>query len=337
MMNIKSILNNKNVLLVIILFSILIIILLFTNINSDFIKTDKLYISEIMSKNTYTLIDDDGDYSDYIEIYNGYNHDINLSGYHLSDSEFEPNKWSFPNIEIKSHEYLLIYASGKNKCNKNICHTNFKLSSSGEIITLTDKNGNIINKFSYPELVNDISYGFIKNKYLIIEPSPNDKNNSQFIDAKITNKELYINEYIVNNRNIDYDINGKYYDFVELYNNSDYDINLKNIFLSDNLDNLKKYKLPDIIIKKKGYALIYLSNESKVIDGEIYANFKLSSDDKYLIISNGKKIIDKVETVDLIKNISYGRIGEKWYYFTKPTPNEENNTVAHEKIMEGRS
>ena len=73
-------------------------------------------------------------------------------------------------------------------------------------------------------------------------------------------------------------------------------------------------------------------NERKVINNTILANFKLSDDDQKLLITNGKKIIDEVNLVKLIDNVSYGRVEDKWYYFTKPTPGEENNTVALEKI-----
>jgi len=135
MKNIKNILSKNETLIIIILFVIItLFMILIPNLNNNFIKTGKLYITEIMANNTYTHKDEDGDYSDYIEIYNGYNHQINLEGYYLSDSEFETNKWMFPNIIIKPNEYLIIYASGKDKCNnkEKICHTNFKLSSKGE-------------------------------------------------------------------------------------------------------------------------------------------------------------------------------------------------------------
>ncbi len=332
MQNIKNILNNRNLVYVIGLFILVILIVLISGINNDYIKYDKLYISEIMTKNTYTLEDDFHEYSDYIEIYNGYNKTINLENYHLSDMEYETNRWTFPNIEIKAHEYLIIFATGRNTCNK-YCHTNFKLSSKGETITLTDPNGNIINKFSYPETSNDIAYGFIGNNYKLLDsPSPGEEN-TEFKYSKLTNKDIYINEYMSHNKNSSYDTTGKYSDFIELYNNSDEDILLHNIFLSDDPDNLVKYKLPDVTIKKKDYLLVYLSDKSKVINKEILANFKLSDDDKKLLITNGKKIIDEVEIVKLIDNVSYGRVEDKWYYFTKPTPGGENNTVALEKLI----
>ena len=334
MKNIKSILNNKEFIIVCVLFVVVIIIILISGINNNYIKTDKLYINEIVTKNTYTLKDNYGDYSDYIELYNGYNHDIDLLGYHLSDSEFETSKWTFPSIKIKANDYLIIYATGKDKCDleNNICHVNFKLSSKGEIITLTDKNNNIINKFTYPALSNDLAYGYTGRNYKILDnPTPNKENNSSIEYIKVTNKDLYINEYMSHNT-IEYDTLGKYNDFVELYNNSDSDIKLHNIFLTDDKDNLTKYKLPDVTINKKGYLLIYLSDKSKIVDNYLFANFKLSDDDDILILSNGKKIIDEVELVDLIDNVSYGKVEDKWYYFTKPTPGEENNTVPLESV-----
>ena len=126
--------------LIIIPIFVLTIILVMLIPNNDYIKTGKLYVSEIMASNNYTIKDDDGDYSDYIEIYNGYKNSINLSNYHLSDDEYDTKKWTFPDITIKSNEYIIVYASGKNKCDleTRICHTNFKLSKSGEIITLTN-------------------------------------------------------------------------------------------------------------------------------------------------------------------------------------------------------
>ena len=181
--------------LIIIPIFVLTIILVMLIPNNDYIKTGKLYVSEIMASNNYTIKDDDGDYSDYIEIYNGYKNSINLSNYHLSDDEYDTKKWTFPDITIKSNEYIIVYASGKNKCDleTRICHTNFKLSKSGEIITLTDSNGNIINKFSYGNIASDISYGYIKNKYIYMQiPTPGKENNSK--------RDRKVPEYVIDNQ-----------------------------------------------------------------------------------------------------------------------------------------
>ena len=335
MQSIKNILSNDIVKIILAFLFTFMLLILFSKLDNTYTKEGKLYITEIMPKNTYTIADDYGEYSDYIELYNGYSSDINLSGYHISDTEFETNKWTFPDIEIKGNSYLIIYASGKDKCDKekSICHTNFKLSSKGETITLTDRGGNILNKFTYEKMSNDIAYGFIKGRYTFLnEPSPGKDNGDKLKYSKITNKELYINEYMSNNKRSNYSSTGIYNDFVELYNNSDKDLLLDNIYLTDNIDNLTRYKIPNVTIKKGEYLLINLSENSKVINNEIYANFKLSKDDKYLILSNGNNIIEKIELVELIDNVSFGKKEDKWYYFTKPTPGYENSTLGLEEI-----
>ena len=335
MQNIKNILSNDIIKIILAFIFTFLLLLLFSKLDNTYTREGELYITEIMTKNTYTVKDSDNSYSDYIELYNGYGKDINLEGFHLSDSEFETNKWTFPDIVIKANSYLVVYASGKDKCDneKNVCHTNFKLSSKGEVITLTDKNGNILNKFTYPNISNDLAYGYINGGYNYLnDPSPGKENKEKLKYSKISNKELYINEYMSSNKRSNYDSNGSYNDFVELYNNSGEDLDLKNIYLTDKEDNLMKYKIPNVTLKKNDYLLILLSDKSKVVDNLIYANFKLGDDDKYLILSNGKDILEKIELVKLIDNVSLGKKDDKWLYFTKPTPGYENNTHGLEEI-----
>lgn len=336
MKNIKNILKTNEYLIIIILFTIItLLILIFPNLNNSYIKSSKLYISEIMVQNTYTHKDNYNEYSDYVELYNNYDYSINLKGYHLSDNEFDTKKWTFPDIEIKPKEYLIIYASGKDICDKEnkICHTNFKLSSEGETITLSDKSNNIINKISYESMSNDTSFGYTSRKYTLLNsPTPGKKNDNKMKYLKLSNKDIYINEYMSHNQRNNYDELGSYNDFIEIYNNSNKDLELNNIYLSDDIDNINKYKLPNVTIKKDSYLLIYLSDIGSYQNNEITANFKLSDTDKYIVLSNGKKIIDKVEIVKLTDNISYGKKDNKWYYFTKPTPGYENNTVVHETL-----
>ena len=77
------------------LFILVIVILLISGVNNNYIKYDKLYISEVVPKNTYTLKDNYGSYSDYIELYNGYNHDVDLypcSGCFLRPGHFRTDR-----------------------------------------------------------------------------------------------------------------------------------------------------------------------------------------------------------------------------------------------------
>ena len=72
-------------------------------------------INEVMPANGSIITDEDGDYSDWIEIYNPTAATINLKGYTLSDDTDEPAKWSFPAVELASHDFMLVFASGKDR------------------------------------------------------------------------------------------------------------------------------------------------------------------------------------------------------------------------------
>ncbi|MFC1538491.1 CotH kinase family protein [Candidatus Latescibacterota bacterium] len=72
-------------------------------------------INEVMSSNSSVIQDEDGDYPDWIEIYNPEDSPVNLTGYGLSDDPGEPFKWVFPDYSLGAGEYLLIFASDKNR------------------------------------------------------------------------------------------------------------------------------------------------------------------------------------------------------------------------------
>ncbi len=119
-------------------------------------------ISEFLASNGKTLIDEDGDSSDWIEITNSSPAPIDLSDFSLSDDESLPQKWSFPTgTSIAGNGRLLVFASGKNKRNPSSeLHTNFSLSASSDSLLLSNENGVILSQFlNYPPQRTDISYG----------------------------------------------------------------------------------------------------------------------------------------------------------------------------------
>ncbi|MCK5078056.1 MAG: lamin tail domain-containing protein, partial [Calditrichia bacterium] len=91
---------------------IIILILSFTIINGQ-----NVVINEVMSSNSFTIIDEDGDYPDWIELYNYGTTPIDLNGFGLSDDITEPLKWTFPQVTIQPDDYLLLFASDKNRIN----------------------------------------------------------------------------------------------------------------------------------------------------------------------------------------------------------------------------
>ena len=107
--------NRKiDILLIILIFVIMISIIMNTPIVAKYKNNSKLIINEILPKNKTTYMVEDN-YYDYIELYNGYDYDIDLEGYHLSDDSLNLKKYTFPDVVIKAKSYLLVFTSGLNK------------------------------------------------------------------------------------------------------------------------------------------------------------------------------------------------------------------------------
>jgi hypothetical protein len=75
----------------------------------------QVVINELMSANSVTICNEDGDYPDWIELFNPGNESCDLTGYGLSDSKKNLSKWQFPALAIPPHQFLLIFASGKDR------------------------------------------------------------------------------------------------------------------------------------------------------------------------------------------------------------------------------
>ncbi len=124
-------------------------------------------INEIVASNSSGLVDKDGDYSDWIELYNFSEEVVNLAGWTLTDNPDEKSKWIFPEITLNPGEFLLLIASGKDHNNPaNELHTNFKINNEGEFIGLYDEEGNPISVLEgFPPLENDYSYSYENDNY----------------------------------------------------------------------------------------------------------------------------------------------------------------------------
>lgn len=120
-------------------------------------------ITEIMTDNESSLEDEDGDFPDWIELYNPDTTALNLSGWHLTDNDGNLAKWRFPETVIQPGGFLVVFASGKDKrVPGGQLHTNFQLSSNGEYLGLIAEDGlTVISEIApeYPSQQAGLSYG----------------------------------------------------------------------------------------------------------------------------------------------------------------------------------
>lgn len=139
-----------------------------------------IVINEIMASNgTY----ENGHAYDWVELYNNGSKTMDLSGFFLSDSENKPQKWSFPEgTKLKAGEYLTVFCTGDSTLSKGknrTFYTDFKLSSSGETLLLSDAEGNLIQKLELPPQYGCVSYGLASDgvTYLYLETSTRNARN----------------------------------------------------------------------------------------------------------------------------------------------------------------
>jgi hypothetical protein len=114
-------------------------------------------INEVLGSNNSGIEDEDGDFSDWIELYNGGEVALDLTGYGLTDNN-NAFKWIFPSGEIQPGEFFLVWASSKNNVAAPNYHTSFSVSADGENITLTSPEGITIDQFVSTPMGPDISY-----------------------------------------------------------------------------------------------------------------------------------------------------------------------------------
>jgi len=120
-------------------------------------------ISEFMAQNETVLADEDGDFSDWIEIFHSGPGATNLHGFYLTDDAANLTKWRLPAQTVAAGGYLVIFASGKNRAVAGApLHTSFALNADGEYLALVASNGTtVVSSFgpTFPKQYADISYG----------------------------------------------------------------------------------------------------------------------------------------------------------------------------------
>lgn len=120
-----------------------------------------LVINEFMASNDMIVADQDGEFDDWIELYNNTDSEISLKGYSLSDNPQEAGKWLFPDISLAAGSYLIIWAD-KDTLQEGL-HANFKLSASGEDLILSNASGIVVDQVTYPPQTTDVSWARIPN------------------------------------------------------------------------------------------------------------------------------------------------------------------------------
>ena len=128
---------------------------------SSVVTAQQLYINEIMASNARSIADSTGNYEDWFEVYNPNPVAVNIAGYYLSDNA-TLTKYRLPTgssaTSIPANGFLLIWAS--NVIVRGPLHVAFKLSASGEMLSLVRPDGTtIVDQVTFGPQRTDVSWG----------------------------------------------------------------------------------------------------------------------------------------------------------------------------------
>ncbi len=303
-------------------------------------KDNALLINEVMSSNNNYAPAFDGEFYDWVELYNNTDEDIDLDGYYFSDSGVEPLKWSFPAVTIKARSYLTVYLSGLDVWDGAYeVHTNFRLTSNGETLLLSAASGDVLQQIDVPSIPTNASYGrdsatseFVW--FSVATPG------SENVGGVATEDELtfpvydiVVNEYMSSNSYSFADSEGNYYDWIELYNCSLEDIDLTGFHLTDDRYNTMKWTFPaNTVIPADDYLIVFCSGLDAVSEsGEIHTSFSVSEDDDMVCLYTPEGLLcSSLDIYTLAENISVG-ISENGtqQFFARPTPGAANTTPSY--------
>ena len=116
-------------------------------------------INEVQAANTHTALDDQGSYSDWIELHNPTDTPVTLVGYTLTDDPTRPAKWPVPIATLAPGAFLVIWASGEDLATRDSWYSSFRLSRAGGYVGLFGPDGQLVDEVTFGPQLADVSLG----------------------------------------------------------------------------------------------------------------------------------------------------------------------------------
>ena len=300
-------------------------------ITAVFIKDEKEYelsINEVKS----CSYDDNGD---WVELLLATQDDIEFEDWFLSDDILDLNKWKLSDFSTtlsqdEEKSFLVVESTEED--------TELKFSE-GETVYLSknvDNNTVTIDEITIPLIPCKLTTGITnQNTQSTLNPTKGSVNITYESSFDRVNG-LFINEVLASNKNGIKDESNSYEDWIELYNGSNSDLNINELYLTDKKDNPYKHEiqLSDGVLISNDHLVLWADDDED--DGEYHLNFKLSKDGEciYLnqFIQGQLDQLDSLCFTQQLSDVSYGRTDDgssEFVFFNTPTPNEANSFATN--------
>ena len=302
-------------------------------------QTQSVVINEFLASNGNTLADENGDYEDWIELYNPTAEPINLDGYTMTDEPDNPSKWTFPAVTIQPKGFLLIWASGKDR--------------------RTPGNWD----FARPLILEFESAGLNDGDVAKILVNREDKSlNLRGINIVRLNEQGNYIESTVYDTYGSFDAADSMVRYLESLSNGEIVIFAVRDEASFQLNSRARSALEALgseyigqLAYQDSWGMISVMGQGKLVEDYrpstegpatgslaskmiLHTNFKINKDGEYLglYVPNGT-VIDRLEFDEQVRDVSFGRQpdgGENWCLFSEPTPNAPNDTPCATGVAE---
>ena len=317
------------------------------------LNSQNIAINEIMASNLNTISDQEGDFEDWIELYNYGTTSVNLEGFGLSDDYDDPFKWIFPSRSIAPGEFLLVWASGKDRRHDGLfrngilreVYTGIPGNSIDDLTDHPDYPDNpalkhiLTDGLEAPANVDDYYgqrlHGYIEapetGNYLfwiagddsgLLYLSTNEDSENIVEIASVpgwTNQREWTKYSQQRSAPVSLEAGRRYYikALMKAHGGSDH--------------LAVRWQLPSGAIEEP------IPHNRLLVTNELHTSFSISSEGEEVLLTNAQSVrVDEIEPVEIPRGYSYGRSPDgtgDWYFFTEPTPGSANITNRHEGIL----
>lgn len=314
--------------------------------STGLLQAQDVRINEFLASNSSIIADEDGDYEDWIELLNADEVPVNLAGWGLTDSLAAPYRWTFPDFTLAPGEFLVVFASGKDRTSTNptigIVREVFSGISGTTVASLTNHPSYptapswthvVTNLFEAPANSGD-NYGQRMHALLV----PPTTGNYRFWISSDDQSELRLSPddnpaHVLRIAWVQGWTNPREWEkysaqrssWIALEANRPYYLAalMKDSSLSDHL--AVRWEGPDGLAEAPMSASHFRASA-----GRFHANFKIAAEGEWLQLTRPDgTVADQVEPLALPNDVSRGRKPDAvgpWAYFAEPTPGQANAT-----------
>jgi uncharacterized protein (TIGR03437 family) len=315
-------------------------------LNTQALASD-VRLNEVITVNNGSFKDEVGDADAWLELYNPGPGPVTLTNFYLTDDTANPTKWQVPARTVADGAFLTLWLDAET--NEGDTHASFKPSATGGKLYLYQSASGTTTQLdttTYPAMPAGQSYIRLREfgtKWTVTAKTTPAAANIDVIPASNGTGILLINEIMADNDSAFQDPNeaGAYEDWFEVYNPGAAAVNMSGMYITDNLSNPTKWKVPDGVSIPAGGRLVFMADNEPAQGGQ-HATWQLSGDGEAIGIydTDGKTLIDSYTFGTQQTDISIGRVTDgaaTWSYFKPATPGAANGAALAHWITNGAS